>query len=57
MTQAAMIQPQRAETLARMQAERRVLGIQDTTSRDLRGHPGTDGRGPLEKVLPIVRWR
>ena len=48
MTHAAIIQTQRAETLARMADERRVLVIQDTTSLDFSGRAGTDGRGPLE---------
>jgi hypothetical protein len=44
---AAIIDTQRAETLARMAGERLVLLIQDTTSLDFSGHAGTDGLGPL----------
>jgi hypothetical protein len=47
-THAAIIETQRAETLARMTSERLVLVIQDTTSLDFSGHLGTDGLGPLE---------
>jgi Transposase Tn5 dimerisation domain len=49
-THAAIIQSQRAETVARMAGEARVLLVQDTTSLDFSGHPGTDGVGPLENV-------
>ncbi len=48
MTHAAIIETQRAETLRRMASERLVLVIQDTTSLDFSGHPGTAGLGPLE---------
>ncbi len=48
MTHAAIIETQRAATVARMAGEHVVLAIQDTTSLDFSGHPGTDGLGPLE---------
>jgi len=49
-THEAIIETQRAETLARLADEQRVLVIQDTTSLDFSGHRGTDGVGPLENV-------
>lgn len=48
MTHAAIIETQRAATQERLAGERRVLVIQDTTSLDFSGHPGTEGLGPLE---------
>jgi hypothetical protein len=45
---AAIVETVRQETLERMQGEGVLLLVQDTTSLDFSGHPGTARLGPLE---------